>query len=101
MRYQCFLCCFRVNLEPSRTLMVGDRSVEWRMGIDNLLILEMHNISFVYRANTDMKFGRDHGMKTLLVLTGITSREDIPQLPDDCKPEFFTKSIGEMLSCRT
>lgn len=23
-----FLCCFRVNLEPSRTLMVGDRSVE-------------------------------------------------------------------------
>ena len=54
--------------------MVGDRSVEWRMGIDNLLILEMHNISFVYRANTDMKFGRVHGMKTLLVLTGITSR---------------------------
>ena len=76
--------------------MIGDRSVEWKMGMDNQIY-----VSFVYRANTDMKFGRVHGMRTLLVLTGITSREDIPQLPDDCKPEFFTKSIGEMLSYST
>ena len=54
-----------------------------------------------HRANTDMKFGRVHGMRTLLVLTGVTSREEIAELPDDSKPEFFTNSIGDMLSYRT
>ena len=38
-------------------------------------------------------------MKTLLVLTGIANREDVPELPDDSKPDFFVGSIGEMLSC--
>lgn len=51
------------------------------------------------RANTDMKFGRVHGMRTLLVLTGITTKKEMAGLPDDCKPEFFANSIGEMLSC--
>lgn len=53
------------------------------------------------RTNTDIKFGRLHGMRTLLVLTGVSSREDLPNLPDDSKPEFYTTSIGELISCRT
>ena len=53
------------------------------------------------RPNTDIKFGRVNGMRTLLVLTGIANHEDIDNLSDDCKPEFFTSSIAEILCCRT
>ena len=67
--------------------------MEWGMGMDYQFKL------YFCRANTDMKFGRTHGMRTLLVLTGVTTREEVSKLSDDCKPEFFTNSIGDVLSC--
>ncbi|PIO77131.1 phosphoglycolate/pyridoxal phosphate phosphatase family protein [Teladorsagia circumcincta] len=68
----------RWNIEPERTMMVGDRT------------------------NTDVKFGRDHGLKTLLVLSGCHQLEDIMDnhkndLPDMI-PDYFATCLGALLS---
>jgi phosphoglycolate phosphatase len=61
-------------LDPARTLMIGD-SLE-----------------------TDTAFGRACGMRTLLVLTGFTSRETLQAMPADhpACPAFFTASLGSI-----
>uniref|UniRef100_A0A7E4UQE4 Phosphoglycolate phosphatase n=1 Tax=Panagrellus redivivus TaxID=6233 RepID=A0A7E4UQE4_PANRE len=45
--------CHRWNINPDRTMMIGDRT------------------------NTDVKFGRDHGLRTMLVLSGCHQVDDI------------------------
>ncbi|OQS02091.1 4-nitrophenylphosphatase [Thraustotheca clavata] len=58
------------NLDPARTCMVGDR------------------------LNTDIEFGRLGGLKTLLVLTGITTQEEMEAIDnDDQRPDFYVESI--------
>ncbi|KAK7683582.1 hypothetical protein QCA50_013420 [Cerrena zonata] len=61
------------DFDPKRTLMIGDR------------------------LNTDIQFGKNGGLDTLLVLTGITKEEEItgpnasPIIPD-----YVTKSLGDL-----
>jgi len=80
------------SIDPQRTLMVGDR------------------------VNTDVKFGRDHGLRTLLVLSGchgvrriffelkkfnflkLDDIEDgILQSREDLVPEFYADSLGALI----
>lgn len=66
--------CRRWKIDESRTMMVGDRT------------------------NTDVKFGRDHGLKTLLVLSGCHQLEDvnanIEDERDDMVPDFYAECLG-------
>jgi len=65
----------KVHFDPKRTIMVGDR------------------------LNTDILFGHNGGLTTLLVLTGVTTEQDItgpnasPIIPD-----YVTSSIGDLLT---
>lgn len=65
------------SIDPSRTLMIGDR------------------------VNTDVKFGRDHGLRTLLVLSGCHGLDEIEdgilQSREDLVPEFYADSLGSLI----
>ena len=64
-------CVARAFGVPSdRTCMVGDR---------------MH---------TDIRFGNANGMKSLLVLSGETTRESMKKFPD--QPDFVLESLNEI-----
>lgn len=69
--------CRRWKINPQRTMMIGDRT------------------------NTDVKFGRDHGLKTLLVLSGCHQVDDIVQNQlderDDMVPDFYAKNLGSLV----
>ncbi|OBA23190.1 2-phosphoglycolate phosphatase [Metschnikowia bicuspidata var. bicuspidata NRRL YB-4993] len=57
---------------PKRGLMVGDR------------------------LNTDMKFGRDGGLDTLLVLTGIETQDAVEKLDPAEAPTYFAEKLGDL-----
>lgn len=61
------------DFDPKRTIMVGDR------------------------LNTDIEFGKNGGLATLLVLTGITKEHEVfgPR-PSPTVPDFVTQSIGDL-----
>ncbi|KAL3843131.1 hypothetical protein ACJMK2_021083 [Sinanodonta woodiana] len=68
------------NLDPSRTLMVGDQ------------------------CTTDIAFGRKCGLRTLLVFTGVLSKSDLEQLKQstdsetqEMLPEFCTSSFADLM----
>lgn len=67
----------RANIDPQRTLMVGDR------------------------CNTDISFGNSCGIKTLLVLSGVTSLEQLKEYEakQQCNliPQYFTNQLGDIL----
>ncbi|KAM9922542.1 hypothetical protein OXX59_005755 [Metschnikowia pulcherrima] len=48
------------------------------------------------RLNTDMKFGRDGGLDTLLVLTGIEKQEVVETLPKGEAPTYFADKLGDL-----
>ena len=58
------------GLDPSTTVMVGDR------------------------LDTDMKFGNDGGLKTLLVLSGVT--EENAEVPTGMEPTLVAGSVAEL-----
>lgn len=62
----------KLRENPRRGLMVGDR------------------------LNTDMKFGRDGGLDTLLVLTGIEKQEVVQTLSKDEAPTYFADKLGDL-----
>ncbi|TEB32861.1 p-nitrophenyl phosphatase [Coprinellus micaceus] len=63
----------KVHFDPKRTIMVGDR------------------------LNTDIQFGQNGGLSTLLVLTGITSEADITgPNASPIVPDFVTQSLGDL-----
>uniref|UniRef100_A0A7E4ZS10 Phosphoglycolate phosphatase n=1 Tax=Panagrellus redivivus TaxID=6233 RepID=A0A7E4ZS10_PANRE len=68
--------CHRWNINPDRTMMIGDRT------------------------NTDVKFGRDHGLRTMLVLSGCHQVDDIVDNQmnelDDMVPEFYADCLGAL-----
>ncbi|KAF7329662.1 2-phosphoglycolate phosphatase [Mycena kentingensis (nom. inval.)] len=69
------LDCIRakVQYDPKRTIMVGDR------------------------LNTDILFGKNGGLATLLVLSGITSESDISGAnASPIVPDYVTGSIGDL-----
>ncbi|ODV85742.1 hypothetical protein CANARDRAFT_27836 [[Candida] arabinofermentans NRRL YB-2248] len=59
-------------IDRSKTIMVGDR------------------------LNTDMKFGRDGGLDTLLVLTGIETMENVEKLATDEQPTYVANKLGDL-----
>lgn len=63
--------CPGLKENPSRGLMIGDR------------------------LNTDMKFGRDGGLDTLLVLTGVEKEEVVKTLPTDTAPTYYADKLGD------
>ena len=58
------------NLNPSRTVMVGDR------------------------LNTDMHFGKDSGLNTLFVLSGVDNLESLPKA--DVDPTYYAENLGSV-----
>lgn len=64
--------CIGLRENPGRGLMVGDR------------------------LNTDMKFGRDGGLDTLLVLTGIETEEVVKSLSHETAPIYYTDKLGDL-----
>lgn len=48
------------------------------------------------RLNTDMKFGKDNGLDTLLVLTGIEKEEDVLALENEDAPTFYADKLGDL-----
>ena len=46
------------------------------------------------RVNTDVKFVRNNGMKTLLVLSDVTTRRNLLDDPDEEKPDYFVEFLG-------
>ncbi|THH06255.1 hypothetical protein EW145_g4211 [Phellinidium pouzarii] len=72
---QTMLDCIKAkhNFDTERTIMVGDR------------------------LNTDILFGKQGGLSTLLVLTGITQESDLrSNAPPVAIPDFVTNSIGDL-----
>jgi len=70
------LDCVRAkhDFDPTRTIMVGDR------------------------LNTDILFGREGGVSTLLVLTGITKLAEITgPNASDIVPEYVSESLGDLV----
>lgn len=61
-----------LSLNPGRGLMIGDR------------------------LNTDMKFGRDGGLDTLLVLTGIETEEVVKSLDEAAAPTYYADKLGDL-----
>ncbi|KAF9051376.1 p-nitrophenyl phosphatase [Panaeolus papilionaceus] len=69
------LDCIRskVNFDPSRTIMVGDR------------------------LNTDIQLGQNGGFSTLVVFTGITAENEIfGPYPSPIVPNFATNALGDL-----
>ncbi|KAH3660304.1 hypothetical protein OGAPHI_006890 [Ogataea philodendri] len=60
------------KIDRSRSIMVGDR------------------------LNTDMKFGREGGLATLLVLTGIETVQTLNQLEKDVQPTYYSEKLGDL-----
>lgn len=53
------------------------------------------------RCNTDISFGKNCQVQTLLVLTGVTNMKQLEQFKKDEKheliPDFYTDCLGDML----
>lgn len=60
------------HLDKSRSIMIGDR------------------------LNTDMKFGRDNGLDTLLVLSGIETEERVLNLQKDETITWYANKLGDL-----
>lgn len=64
--------CAKLGLEDRRRMcMVGDR------------------------LDTDVLFGRDNGLKTVLVLSGVTKEEELMSEENDILPDFYADSIND------
>jgi phosphoglycolate phosphatase len=63
------------HLDRARTLMVGDK------------------------LSTDILFGRRNGLRTLLVMTGVTGQADLETTPSEHLPDFYCQSIANVLTC--
>lgn len=48
------------------------------------------------RLNTDMKFGKEGGLDTLLVLTGIENEETVRSLKGKSAPTFYADRLGDL-----
>ncbi|RXW22764.1 hypothetical protein EST38_g3083 [Candolleomyces aberdarensis] len=63
----------KIQFDPKRTLMIGDR------------------------LNTDIQFGQNGGLATLLVLTGVTLESDITgPNASSVVPDFVTQTLGDL-----
>jgi len=61
----------KLNLDKSRICMVGDR------------------------LDTDIVFGTDNGLKTVLVLSGVTTKEKLTSQENTITPDFYADTIND------
>ena len=80
-----------VYFQSSFSIMSADQHHSLYLSIHYFVYLPIH------RLNTDILFGRQFGMKTLLVLTGISKESDLHNAPPDLIPDFYTESVANML----
>jgi ribonucleotide monophosphatase NagD (HAD superfamily) len=64
--------------------------MEWGEGLTTPTSL------FHRRLNTDILFGRQNGLKTLLVMTGVTLQSDLETAPQEQLPDFYCQSIANV-----
>jgi len=50
------------------------------------------------RLDTDVLFGTDNGLKSLLVLSGVTSEEKLLSPENSITPDFFADSINDFFA---
>jgi ribonucleotide monophosphatase NagD (HAD superfamily) len=48
------------------------------------------------RLNTDIKWGKTSGISTLLVMTGVTTEEDLLNPDNDVHPDYILNSLGDL-----
>jgi len=65
--------CNRYNIKRDQIMMVGDR------------------------LDTDILFGKDAGLRTMLVLSGVTSEELLLSPENDIKPDCYAEQLSNML----
>ena len=65
--------CRRLGAEPSRCVLVGD----------NL--------------ESDIAGAKGAGMKTVLVLTGVSGRDDLARLPPELRPDWVVGGLLDLL----
>ena len=51
-----------------------------------------------FRLNTDIEFGARNGMRTLLVLTGVSKKDDLGK--QGTKPDYIADTVADILSCK-
>ena len=66
----------KFNLNPSKTIMIGDR------------------------IDSDLYFGKNAGFKTCIVLSGVTDLEMLQELDPERKPDFYANSIASLLDIK-
>ena len=64
--------------------------------------LEMNQICMVGdRLDTDILFGKNAGLTTALVLSGVTDEETLLSPENDIHPDYYMPSLPELLECKT
>ena len=48
------------------------------------------------RLDTDILFGKDGGLRTMLVLSGVTTEEELLSPNNTIAPDFYTDSLAEL-----
>ena len=49
------------------------------------------------RLDTDILFGKDGGLRTMLVLSGVTTEETLKSPENDIAPDFYTDKLADLL----
>jgi len=65
------------DFDPSRTIMIGDR------------------------LDTDIMFGKNGGISTLLVMTGVTTEKILTNAPISSIPDYIVNSLGDLAVLRS
>merc|ERR1719183_1224231 len=52
------------------------------------------------RLDTDILFGKDGGLRTLLVLSGVTTEERLMSPENEIQPDYYTSKLGDLLSIK-
>ena len=52
------------------------------------------------RLDTDILFGKDGGLRTLLVLSGVTDEATLKSPENEIHPDFYTSKLGDLLSIK-
>lgn len=90
------------DVDPKRTLMIGDRY--------NFLLQFIFNLRINFSVETDIAFGNRQGMTTLLVFSGATSEKYLDTLKQqvekhtmepDLLPNYCVKNVGQFLQFLT
>jgi 4-nitrophenyl phosphatase len=77
-------------------IVLGKPHAEVFDTIEGLETVPKHNIWMVGdRLNTDIKFAKNVGIRSVLVLTGVAHREEVAFCADDSKPDFICQDLAD------